>query len=89
MIEQASLSAKGQIVIPKTVRDRLRWAPGMRFDIVERGRSVTLNPRRDAPAFAPSTLDALRAFPAATPAQSIEAISGLDDAALARLLADD
>lgn len=88
MTLQTSLSAKGQIVIPKALRDRLRWAPGLRFDLVERGGAVTLHPRPDTPAFAPTTLDALRALPPATPAQPVEAISGLDGATLARLLAD-
>lgn len=89
MSVQTSLSAKGQIVIPKALRDRLRWAPGLRFDLIERGGVVTLQPRPDTPAFAPTTIDDLRALPAAGPAQPVEAISGLDDAALARLLADD
>ena len=89
MTTQTHLSAKGQVVIPKGLRDRLRWVPGMRFDIVERGGSVTLHPRVDAPAFAPSSLAALQALSPAAPAQPVAAISGLDDAMLARLLTDD
>jgi AbrB family looped-hinge helix DNA binding protein len=89
MMTQTHLSAKGQVVIPKGLRDRLRWVPGMRFDIVERGGSVTLHPRVDAPAFAPSSLTALQALSPAAPAQPVAAISGLDDAILARLLTDD
>ncbi len=33
------LSSKGQVVIPKTLRDQLNWRPGERLDIgVENGR---------------------------------------------------
>ncbi|MFZ4690668.1 MAG: AbrB/MazE/SpoVT family DNA-binding domain-containing protein [Polymorphobacter sp.] len=89
MSSQTHLSAKGQIVIPRDVRDRLRWTPGMRFDVIERSGSVTLVPRPETPPFVIASLDALRAFAPAAPAQAVDAISGLDDAALAALLGDD
>ncbi|WP_419808088.1 AbrB/MazE/SpoVT family DNA-binding domain-containing protein [Sphingomonas sp.] len=37
-----TLSGKGQVVIPKDVRDRLRLAPGDRLDVVERPDGVLL-----------------------------------------------
>lgn len=36
------LSAKGQLVLPKAVRDRLQWPPGTELEVVEHGGSVTL-----------------------------------------------
>lgn len=38
------LSAKGQVVIPKGVRERLGWADGAELRIVEHAGSVTLEP---------------------------------------------
>ncbi len=39
---QTRLSAKGQIVIPKDVRDRLRWDQGQPLDIIETPDGVLL-----------------------------------------------
>ena len=47
MTAQTRLSAKGQVVIPKDVRDRLGLLEGTVFDVVERGNEVILK-RRDA-----------------------------------------
>lgn len=42
------LSAKGQVVIPKDVRDAQGWLPGTEFEVVERPDGVLL--RATAPA---------------------------------------
>lgn len=44
MNAQTKLSAKGQVVIPKAVRDRLRWKEGASLDVVETGSGVLLRP---------------------------------------------
>jgi AbrB family looped-hinge helix DNA binding protein len=42
MNAQIKLSSKGQIVIPKDVRDRLRWVQGQPLDIIETTEGVLL-----------------------------------------------
>lgn len=42
MNARTTLSAKGQVVIPKDVRDRLKLAPGDKLDVVERPDGVLL-----------------------------------------------
>jgi len=48
MNAQTKLSAKGQIVIPKSVRDRLRWSEGDQFDVIEVPGGILLRPRSAA-----------------------------------------
>lgn len=43
------LSAKGQIVIPKDVRDRLGWAQGKDLEVVPMGDGVMLRPLPQKP----------------------------------------
>ncbi|WP_244552301.1 AbrB/MazE/SpoVT family DNA-binding domain-containing protein [Allosphingosinicella indica] len=39
------MSAKGQIVIPKAVRERMKWAQGDDLEIVETAGGLLLRPR--------------------------------------------
>jgi len=40
------LSGKGQVVIPKDVRDRLKLAPGDKLDVIERADGILLRRQR-------------------------------------------
>ena len=51
------VSTKGQVILPKAVRDHRRWSPGTRLLVEETEDGVLL---RKAPLFAPATID--RAF---------------------------
>ncbi len=42
---QTRVSAKGQVVIPKDVRDRLRWTQGQALEVVETTDGVLLRQR--------------------------------------------
>jgi AbrB family looped-hinge helix DNA binding protein len=40
------LSTKGQVIIPKPVRDAAGWRPGAELVVERRGDEVTLTPKR-------------------------------------------
>ena len=48
------LSSKGQIIIPKPVREAHHWKPGQRLEIIESGKSIILKP---VSPFQPSTIE--------------------------------
>lgn len=43
------LSSRGQVVLPKRVRDENRWDPGQEFEIVQTEEGVLLRPRSPFP----------------------------------------
>lgn len=43
-MDHTTLSSKGQVIIPKTVRDALQWAPGTVFRVVACDGGVVLTP---------------------------------------------
>lgn len=44
-----TLSSKGQIVLPRMARSRLRLSPGTKFDCEIRGETILLKPRIPKP----------------------------------------
>lgn len=48
------LSTKGQVVLPKALREDLGWPPGTRIEAVRTAEGVLL---RRAPLFRPTTMD--------------------------------
>jgi AbrB family looped-hinge helix DNA binding protein len=50
------ISTKGQVILPKAIRDQRRWPAGTRLTIENTADGVLLRP---APVFAPASIDAL------------------------------
>ena len=48
------LSSKGQVIIPKAVRERHGWQPGVELEVEDRGDVVILRPVR---LFPPTTIE--------------------------------
>lgn len=44
--ETVRLSSKGQLVIPRRLREKLHWEPGIELNIVLTNRGVTIQPPR-------------------------------------------
>ncbi len=58
-METTRLSSKGQLILPKWLRDRYNWREGDEFIVIDTGRGVLLQPNRP---FAPSTLEEVMAI---------------------------
>lgn len=44
------MSDKGQVVVPKSLRDLKGWLPGTDLEVIDLGEGIMLRPRRHAPA---------------------------------------
>lgn len=56
MNARAKMSSKGQIVVPKSVRDAHGWGEGTELEFVEKGKGVLVTPVEDFdPRFPPIT----------------------------------
>ena len=53
-METTKLSSKGQVILPKAVRDARHWRPGTEFAVEDRADGVLLRPIKR---LAPSQLD--------------------------------
>ena len=51
------LSTKGQVILPKAVRDRHGWTAGTVLEIEDGPNGVTLKPAKAAPLFPPTRLE--------------------------------
>jgi AbrB family looped-hinge helix DNA binding protein len=51
------LSSKGQVIIPKAVRDRHGWQPGAELEVDDLGDAVVLRPAKP---FRPTTFEEVR-----------------------------
>ena len=66
-----TISTKGQVILPKPVRDRLRWDAGTRLAVEETADGVLLRPL--AAAFTPTRSDKVfGCLPHAGPSISLE-----------------
>lgn len=45
-MERTRLSTKGQIILPKTIRDARSWGPGTEFTVEESADGILLRPAR-------------------------------------------
>ena len=45
-MQTTRLSSKGQVILPKSVRDAQRWGPGTEFSVEAVGDAVLLRPLR-------------------------------------------
>lgn len=52
----AVISTKGQLIVPKAIRDQLHWEPGTRLIVEHTADGVLL---KSPPVFAPTSVEAL------------------------------
>jgi len=81
-METTKLSSKGQVVLPKSVRDQHGWTPGTEFEVESTSDGVRL--RAKAP-FVRTELDTVfGSVPCAGPAKTLEEMDDAIRAAVAR-----
>ncbi len=45
-METTKLSSKGQVIIPKELRDQYNWKAGLEFVVIDMGDGIILKPKR-------------------------------------------
>jgi AbrB family looped-hinge helix DNA binding protein len=84
-----TMSAKGQVVIPAEMRERMKLLPGMRLEVTEKGGEIKLKPvKRHNPFPRTTTADLDRLPRWQGPAKSVDEISRLSDEALRKIFAE-
>jgi AbrB family looped-hinge helix DNA binding protein len=53
-VNTTRLSSKGQVIIPKSIRDEYQWTTGVEFFVIDTTDGVLLKPKRPFP---PTTID--------------------------------
>lgn len=48
-MDTTTLSSKGQVILPKWLRDAYEWEPGLEFVVIDTGDGVLLKPNRPFP----------------------------------------
>lgn len=48
-MDTTTLSSKGQVILPKWLRDAHEWEPGLEFVVIDTGDGVLLKPSRPFP----------------------------------------
>lgn len=81
-METTKLSSKGQIVLPKSVRDQHGWAPGTEFDVESTSDGVRL--RAKSPFLRTELAQVFGSVPYSGPARSLAEMDEGIGAAVAR-----
>ena len=79
-MENTRLSSKGQIILPKAVRDAYDWAPGTDFSVEDTGDGVLLRPIKSGPVTRLG--DIVGCLPVKGEARTIEEMDAVIDAEL-------
>jgi AbrB family looped-hinge helix DNA binding protein len=45
-METTTLSSKGQVIIPKSLRNQYKWSPGQKLLVIDKGNGIFLKPKR-------------------------------------------
>lgn len=74
-METTTLSSKGQVIIPKSIRAEQKWDSGQEFEVLVTAEGVLFRPKA---VFSTSTLDEVLAF--AKPGAKAKTQSEIDEA---------